>query len=266
MIAAHANHLTLQGFRPATVRVRTVVLTAFARELEPRTLLETTRSDIEAFLARPMALESRRAYRNHIVGYFGWAVDEGLIPDDPTAKIPPVRVPRGLPRPIRAEELARAIDEARPQMRAWLALMSLGGLRALEVAGLRPDDLLETPDGTLLYLRECKGGGSATVPAHDYILTCLKALPIRDGQWWTCCPNWVSRSVSLFLRSTGSTATGHRLRHYAGTVWYRESGHDLLVTAQLLRHKNVSTTQVYAQLDPTRPAAVVRAVVLPSAS
>jgi integrase len=57
-------------------------------------------------------------------------------------------------------------------------------------------------------------------------------------------------------------ATAHRLRHFAGTAWYRVSGHDLLTTAALLRHANVATSQIYVQTDTTRPAEVVDAVTL----
>jgi len=66
--------------------------------------------------------------------------------------------------------------------------------------------------------------------------------------------------VSRYLRSIGVDATAHTLRHYAGTTWYRASGHDLLTTAALLRHKDVSTTQVYARVDDERPTEVVHAV------
>jgi integrase len=60
----------------------------------------------------------------------------------------------------------------------------------------------------------------------------------------------------------GINASAHQLRHYAGTTWYAASGNDLLATARLLRHVNVSTTQVYAALSPVRPAEVVGSVAL----
>jgi site-specific recombinase XerC len=59
------------------------------------------------------------------------------------------------------------------------------------------------------------------------------------------------------LQACGINATAHQLRHYAGSSWYKASQHDLLTTARLLRHADVSSTQIYAQLDPTRPAEVV---------
>lgn len=264
LIARYINQLILAGYRPRTVTDRRRCILAFASEVAPHQVSNATRTDIEAFLARPLAPESRRAYRSHLRAFFSWACEEGLIGDDPTAKVPPIRVPRGQPRPISTDHLATALDLATGRMRAWLLLMSLSGLRCIEVSGLRPRDLTVTEAGTLLFLRECKGGGSATVPAHDAVLEALKQLPIRNGLWWECSPKTISRYVREYLTDLGIPATAHQLRHFAGTAWYRASGHDLLTTSRLLRHANVDTSTVYAQLDPTRPAEVVSLVTVPS--
>lgn len=263
-ITAHTNRLALAGYRPETIRSRAKCLTTFAAFIHPHPLAEATREQIEAYLARPLAPESRRTYRAHLRGYFGYLLDEGLITADPTAKVPAIRVPRALPRPISGADLTLALDNADPRMRAWLLLMALGGLRCLEVAHLRPRDLLVTEGGTLLYLRECKGGGSATVPAHPAILDALAVLPIRDGLWWDLRAHSVSVAVNTYLRSLGVAATAHALRHSAGTAWYRASGHDIIATAGLLRHASIRSSQTYAQLDPTRLAEVVRLVELPA--
>lgn len=262
-ITAYLNRLALAGYRPKTITARSRCLLAFEQTISPEPAHRASRRQIEAYLARPLAPESRRAYRAHLRGFFLWCVDDGLITEDPTGKIPPIRVPRAVPRPISGESLALALDQAAPRMRAWLVLMALGGLRRAEVAYLRPCDLLPMDSGMLLYLRETKGGGSAMVPAHPAILQALAVLPVRDGLWWSLNPTTVGASISAYLRSLGIDASGHQLRHTAGTSWYRASGHDVLTTATLLRHVSISTTQTYAQLDPTRPAEVVSLVPLP---
>jgi len=147
-------------------------------------------------------------------------------------------------------------------MRCWLLLMALGGLRCVEVAGLTPADLQHTDDGVLLFLRAQKGGGVGVVPAHPSILEALVRLPIRGGTWWDCSPETISTAVSEHLRGCGIAATAHQLRHHAGTSWYKASEHDLLATAALLRHASVTSTQIYAETDPTRPREVVNLVPL----
>lgn len=268
MTALHnyLNRLTLAGYRPETIRARAKCARSFAQFIHPTPLLEADRTHVEAYLARPLAPESRRAYRAHLRGFYAYCLDEGLVGVDPMAKVPAIRVPRAAPRPPPGDDLAVALEHADPRTRAWLLLMALAGLRCIEVAHLRPRDVLPAEGGTLLFLRECKGGGSAMVPAHHAVLEALAVLPVRNGLWWDLKAHSVSRVVAAHLRSLGIDATAHRLRHHAGTAWYRASGHDILATAALLRHASISSTQTYAQGDPTRLAEVVQLVALPNLS
>lgn len=137
--------LTLAGYRPATVEARGRCLRAFAATVDDITT--ASREDCETYLARPLALASRRAYADHLRSFYRYLCDEGLREDDPTERLPRFR---------------------------------------------------------------------------------------------------------------------RALRHYAGTAWYHVSGQDLLTTARLLRHSDVSTTQGYAAIEPTRPAEVVNLMPMPT--
>jgi len=259
LINAYLNRLRLAGYRPSTITARQTCLRAYERTLAAHqvTVASATRLHVEAFLARDLAPESRRAYAGHLRGLYRWAVEEGHIHSDPTDRLPSVRIPRAVPRPIDPDDLRKAVELASPRMRAWLLLMAMQGLRCIEVAALRPQDVTVTDTGGVLFLRETKGGGTASMPAHTSIIAALERLPQRDGLWWECTRRHVSLEVSVYLRSLGIDATAHMLRHRAGTDWFRASGHDLLTTARLLRHESVKTTMVYAQLDPRRPAEVL---------
>ena len=141
LIGAYSNYLTLAGYRPTTISSRRKVLTAYENSLQGTPLHSATRLHVEAFLARDLAPESRRAYRSHLRAFYTWAVDEGYAQADPTEKVPPIRVTRGLPRPMTDRDFRRALDTATPRMRAWLLLMALAGLRCMEVSALRPEDI-----------------------------------------------------------------------------------------------------------------------------
>lgn len=260
LVASHLSWLTLTGARPSTIKARRTVLLAFERAAAPHRLGEVTRLDVEAYLSRPLAPESRRTYRSHLRAFYAWCVEEQLLADDPTARVPTIRVKRGTPRPITDDELDRALSIADRRMRAWLLCMALAGLRCMEVAALRPTDLVEQSTGVLLHLRVTKGGGTATIPCHPSLLEAFAVLPIRNGLWWDVTPGTLSASVNRHLQVAGVAGTAHALRHWAGTSWFRASGHDLLTTATLMRHASVDTTTIYAALDPERPAAVTRAV------
>lgn len=260
LIESYLSRLTLASYRPATVDLRRRVLVNFAATLAPRELADASRHDCEQFLARPLAPGSRRVYRSTLRHFYGWAVDEGLLGENPAGRIPPIRVRAGTPRPVSEPDLRRALARADTRTRAWLLLMSLAGLRCLEVAALRPRDLVSTDGGWLLMLVETKGGAPAVVPAHPAVVSGLSMLPVSAGMWWSCSSRHVGRVVAGHLRSCGVDATAHQLRHTAATAWLRASDHDLLTTATLMRHRSVQTTQVYAQLDPQRPAQVVSLV------
>lgn len=261
MLQTHIAWLALSGSRPSTVRHRERILRQWEAWLDVP-VPNATHHDVMAWLGRDLKPESRRTYLTALKGFYAWAVDEGICAEDPTVRVPSIHVRRGTPRPISSDDLRRALDAADYRMRAWLLLMALAGLRCMEVAALRPRDLMEAPAGWLLHLRETKGGRPATVPAHPDILDCLAALPVRDGAWWITTPLYVSQRTAQHLRSCRIDATAHQLRHTAATVWYEVSGHDLLVTARLLRHARVSSTEIYTRIDPTRPMEVAYAVTL----
>lgn len=258
----YLSRLTLAGYRPATVEARGRCLRAVAATVD--NLNTASREDLERYLARPLSQASRRAYSDHMRSFYGYLCEEGLREDDPTERLPRFRRVKGVPRPIGEADLRLALDAAEPRMYAWLLLMCMGGLRCMEVAGLRPKDLVTGQNGALLRLRETKGGKPATIPAHLSIVEALDKLPIHKGAWWTVSPHYVSTQVSIHLRGLGIDATAHQLRHHFGTHAYHMSGQDLLTTARLLRHSDVSTTQGYAAIEPTRPAEVVSLMALPA--
>jgi integrase/recombinase XerD len=112
----------MRSFQPATVSITRRVLSHFARTIEPRDLLEATRYDVEAFLSRDIAPGTRRVYRSRIRGFYLWCIEEELVQVSPAGRIPPIKVAKGLPRPISTEQLSAALEGAGPRMRAWLVL------------------------------------------------------------------------------------------------------------------------------------------------
>lgn len=259
LVQTHLAHLTFAGASPRTIEARAGILTRLTRDAGPLPTL--TEADLLTWLTRPLAPESRRAYRGHIVGFYAWCVDHGHLDRSPAERLPTVKVPQRQPRPISREDFRVALDAAPVRMRAWLLLMALEGLRCIEVAALEPRDLWIPDTGLpLLRLRVTKGGGQASVPLHPDVLDALAVLPVRRGVWWSVNARTVSFAVGQHLRSVGVRASSHQLRHLAATEWYRSSGNDLLTTALLMRHVRVSSTQGYAALDPVRPSEVVNLV------
>lgn len=100
----------------------------------------------------------------HVQEFYRWALAEGLIGVDPTGRLVRPKIPRRLPRPIGEEQLLRAVLTATPRVRAWLVLAGWAGLRAMELAALRREDVLEDAAPPLLIVRDGKGQVGRAVP------------------------------------------------------------------------------------------------------
>lgn len=257
-----------------TVRARLPLLVRLARA-HNGDLLGLTGDDIERWLDRAKVTRAtRNTYLGSLSGFYTWAVRRGALDRSPCDDIIRVRTPRGLPRPIRPDDLDRALQLAAPRMRAWLALMAYGGLRCAEVAGLHVDDLLWHLDPPMIHLRPLsaagtagpKGGKERLVPLAQVAEEALveyglpRAGPIfrRHRSVEPASPGYVSKQVNAYLDELDIRATAHQLRHYFATTVYQETGHDLRAVQEYMGHASADTTAIYARFSSTEAARVVR--------
>jgi integrase/recombinase XerD len=192
----------------------------------------------------------------------------GLTATDLGSAMPPVAGWRDtrLPATMTAAQVAALLDgcdRSRPAGLRDLAVLSLLGrlgLRSGEVAALqlgdidwrageilvrgkaRRDDRLpltvEAGEAIAAYLRH----GRPPSPCPQVILTCYA--PFRGIH-----PSSITRVVYRACRRAGLTPVGgHQLRHALATEMLRQGG-DLVEISQVLRHRDLATTSVYAKLD-----------------
>lgn len=181
-----------------------------------------------------------------------------------------------LPKFINAEDVERllhSVDQQTPKGRrnyAVLQLLARLGLRAGEVAILNLDDL----DWDVGELIVCgKGGRRDRLPLPYEVGQALTNY-LRDGR-----PSCSTRRVFVRLRApqrgfVNGQAVGtivrralaqaglnpalkgaHLLRHSLATRLLR-NGASLAEISQLLRHRNLNTTQIYAKVDETALSAL----------
>jgi integrase/recombinase XerC len=168
-----------------------------------------------------------------------------------------------VPRPIRDDDLALAVDRADNTTRAMLCLAAYAGLRAKEIAGLCREDILETMDAPTLVVTAPKGRRQRTVPLHPALWDALRAAGLpRSGYLFRqrsglAVPAWkVSQVVNDHLRSLGIDSTLHKLRHHFATKVYAASL-DLRLTQELLGHSSPTTTAMYTAYNRTQAVDVV---------
>jgi site-specific recombinase XerD len=202
---------------------------------------------------------------------------QGLTATDLGSAVPPVAGWRDtrLPATMTTTQVAALLDScdrSRPAGLRDLAVLSLLarlGLRSGEVAALQLGDIdwrageilvrgkarrderlpltVEAGEAIAAYLRH----GRPPSQCPKAILTCYA--PFRGIH-----PSSITRVVYRACRRAGLPPVGgHRLRHALATEMLRRGG-DLVEISQVLRHRDLATTSVYAKLDRTALRTVAR--------
>ncbi|MDP9393929.1 MAG: hypothetical protein M3Q27_06560 [Actinomycetota bacterium] len=193
-----AAWMTLAGLAENTVRARTIHLRAFARTHGP--LDRATRTDVARWLGRYRGPVSRATYASYLRTFYEWANGEGHITDNPTDRLPKMKMPRKAPRPIPPDELARALGIAPERERLWLELMAYAGLRCCEVAVHRAANLWQDSDGSWwLRVPHAKGGHDQQVP----VPTWLGEKGSTAADWAPLTAQRVQKASAAILRAGG---------------------------------------------------------------
>jgi site-specific recombinase XerD len=187
--------------------------------------------------------------------FLDWCVIEGHLKRNPATGIRSPKVPRGIPRALRHEQVT-AVATATPDTRAAL-MVSLGvqeGLRCGEIAGLEVGDV-DLIDGSLL-VRKGKGGYERMLPLSEETAGCLRRYldehPARAGALirsylnpvMPLQPRYISSVINRVMSEAGVVETAHSLRHTMATDCLRGGAHLRDVQA-LLGHASIGTTQRY---------------------
>lgn len=277
--AFEAHLRTARGATPATCRGYTFFVGEFLRAtfgVSPLRFLEMSADDVISFVAGRATHSSAgttKLVTTALRSFFHYLQMQGVCPEHLVDAIPVVAFWKRsrLPKILDDEQLAaflRAFDRATAIGRRDYAMalcLAHIGLRAVDVAGLTLDDidwrrgalrlggkprrvsLLPLPatvgDAIVAYLR----GGRPTTPHRRVFLR--HVAPIRSldrGGVRAAIQRAFDRS-GVSVPSKGS----HVLRHTAATKMLR-SGASLKDLADVLRHRSLDTTLIYAKVDLPR--------------
>jgi integrase/recombinase XerD len=232
----------------------------------------------QSFLERYVENMKGQAYASSSVArkvaavksFFEYLKAHSLIDENPAAALQSPRVEKRLPHTLSAEEVVQLLlaprqEESPKNLRdtALLALLYATGMRVTEIVTLDLDDL--DLGGKMLHCAG-KDGGMRQIPfdletaavlqrylddGRPYLLkdSSQTALFLNHrGQQLTRQGLWLI--IKAYAQEAGLTdsVTPHTMRH-SFAVHRLESGSDLKEVQQLLGHANISTTQIYKQLD-----------------
>jgi integrase/recombinase XerC len=256
--AAMSAH-TLRAYRKGVLEV--------LQDLEAENILDPKRAWASGYRARlsarlkPASVNVRLAAARALYVALRWS---GASSADPFEGVKGVRDPTK-PWDKRAAysdtDLEALLSVADARERLIVLLGAHAGLRAAEIAGLKPGDVdLRSRRVTLVG----KGGKRRTVMLSSTLLASLEAF-VPSHRKATLLGVGASRlrqmldaliSRAGLKRSEGAASGVHSLRHSSGTRLYRET-RDLMLVRDHLGHSSVSTSERYAKSDE-RLEAVVR--------
>jgi integrase/recombinase XerD len=209
--------------------------------------------------------------------FYGFLVDEGVRPDDPSPSLPKPRSRRPLPRLLSHADIAalfaQAEEEAVADRSETVRLLTL--LELLYGSGLRASELVALPlaavprDAPFLSITG-KGGQQRMVPVSTRARGALSRwLALRPGGSRHLFPSrgasghltrvrlfQLLRELAVRAGMAPETVSPHVLRH-AFATHLLEGGADLRVLQTLLGHADISTTQIYTHVDSARLVALV---------
>jgi integrase/recombinase XerD len=185
-----------------------------------------------------------------------------------------------LPDVLSPKKMKQLIEAANPKFgrlwqrdRALVELMYAGGMRASEVAGIKPDDFKET---LAVVMVTGKGSKQRLVPIGKPAIEALNEyvkelrptlLRFDDGRDEGCLllsntGRPLERvAVWQIIRKLAKNAElgevhPHTLRHSFATHMLA-GGADLRVVQELLGHSDIGTTQIYTHIDRSQLKAVI---------
>lgn len=215
---------------------------------------------------RNLSTSSKASYHATARAFCAWMVRARVRGDDPTVDTPRPKRKRTKPRPLSLEAV-RVIYAAanRARTRAYILLAVLAGMRVHEIAKLRGEDI-DLDRDTLVIVG--KGGVTEIVPLHPDLRALALTMP-RAGWWFPAYTaegcvgrQAVGQAVKRAMSRAGyGHGTPHMLRHSYGTELL-QSGADMRVVQELMRHAELSTTQIYT--DPQWSAKITAIRSLPS--
>lgn len=270
--------------RPNTLRAYRADL-VIAAALLSKPINEITPQMIDALLVNPSVAKSTSARRAASLSrFFRWAIREGYADRNPLDLVEPVQLERRLPRPVppgdARKDVAKAISAAPQPYRLIFSLLRETGMRVSEALGLNLGDVTLEPGREGLRVREAKNkserivtlGPNSTPKSlrglRSHIRDLGVGLPPTTPLFCSNRGTRVSYAAAQYQWSQLCDKAGlvepdgtlrytlHQLRHTRGTELV-EAGKPLEIVQRVLGHRDIRSTQGYADLSEAQVRAAL---------
>lgn len=260
----YEDWLAAQGMSDTTIRKR--VAFAEQRLREWPSFEDMERVEIARWLSTYDGW-TRRTYHAHLKSIYNWLIDAGALDHNPLDRIRQAPLPELKSQALSPDELALVLGTARGDLRTWLLLGYLAGLRLHEVAKFHGRDITAS---TIRVVG--KGGVVAWIPTHPELWAIAERYP-RSHYWFPTryagrdhvTTSHIGNIVRAHFRALGiDDGAMHRLRHTYATTLIRNSVPTTTVQT-LMRHAKLTTTQGYVKVEEAERAAGIGTLIVPPA-
>lgn len=199
-----------------------------------------------------------------ITAFCSWAQRQGYITENPADGIPQAKQVKAPPKALEDKDLNRLLRTAykagKKRNIAIMELMVGAGLRIGEVEALNIHDVKITDRKGTVEIRHGKGSKYRTVPLNKDVRKAIQDY-LEEGRPDDDSPslfisqkggrltsNAIWKVIKKYAKEAGlPDITPHSLRHTFGTNLIRKHGVDIVTTATLMGHSNISTTAIYTK-------------------
>jgi len=196
--------------------------------------------------------------------FCSWAQKQGYISGNPVDGVPQAKQVKAPPKALEDKDLNRLLrtvyKAGKKRDIAIVELMVGAGLRIGEVEALDLQDIKINERKGFVEIRQGKGSKYRTVPLNKDVRKAIldyleEERPQDDSpslfisqKGGRLTSNAIWKVIKKYAKEAGlPDITPHSLRHTFGTNLIRKHGVDIVTTATLMGHSNISTTAIYTR-------------------
>lgn len=203
-----------------------------------------------------------------IKAFYHFMLKEGILSEDISEVLKAPKIEKKIPEILSMDEVVRLLEQAKGNSpkeirdKAMLELLYATGIRVTELITLKLSDVnlsmgyivcrdaskeriipfgTEAKKALIRYLEEAREGMKESQESEILFVNCSGQAMSRQGFW---------KLIKYYAKKAGITAdiTPHTLRH-SFAAHLVENGADLKSVQEMLGHSDISTTQIYANMN-----------------
>ncbi len=203
--------------------------------------------------------------------FYHFMFKEGMVTEDVAEMLHAPKIEKKMPEALSMSEVVKLLEQPKGDTpkeirdRAMLELLYATGIRVTELVRLKVSDVnlsmgyivcrdvgrervipfgSEAKEALIRYLEKVRGNMISDTGVEDLFVNCFGQPMSRQGFW---------KLIKYYAKKAGIAAdiTPHTLRH-SFAVHLVENGADLRSVQEMLGHSDISTTQVYANMNHSR--------------